>query len=179
MNNQVISFFLLLNFIGICVLGAFLTLQHQKNQGAYLSGSSDLSVNAELSLVQQPLANITSEIEKLNATVQRFSTSSVQYDFLKREMDHLSVVDQTIGVQTQATAASKTEKNAAQVDEAIGKLSNLSQHVKSQLQTRRKTMLQLISGLEKELAEISGNSPEKVPEKVPTTPAPAIKPPSD
>ena len=112
MNNQVISFFLLLNFIGICVLGAFLTLQHQKNQGAYLSGSSDLSVNAELSSFQQPLANITSEIEKLNATVQRFSTSSVQYDFLKREMDHLSVVDQTIGVQTQATAASKNKEAA-------------------------------------------------------------------
>ncbi|MFT7172405.1 MAG: hypothetical protein ACI9NQ_000616 [Paracoccaceae bacterium] len=161
MNNQVTSFLLVLNLIGITVLGAFLNLQYQKQQDSHIPVAPESSTTLELSSLAQPLANITSEIEKLNATVQRFSTSSVQYDFLKREMDHLAVVDQTIGVQTQATVASKTEKNAEQVDEAIGKLSNLSQHVKSQLQTRRKTMLQLISGLEKELAEISSPPSEK------------------
>ena len=188
MNNKSISILLGLNILVTGGLGTlFIIKMNNKEPVSIIVANSTLeepfnnitsevkklngmikslsSSNADFTPLEKPLANMTAEVEKLNATVQRFSTSYVQYDFLKREMDRLAVVDQTIGVRAQATAASKTDENTEEVEAVIGKLSSLSQQVKGQLQTRRQTMLRLISGLEKELAGIS------------STPLPAQNPP--
>ena len=136
-------------------------------------GSNLSEINVDTSSIQEPLAELTDKVDQLNHTVQRFSTSYVQYDFLKREMDRLSVVDQTIRVRAQATAATKTEKNAEEVDKVIGNLSSRSQQVKGQLQSRRQTMLKFISGLEKELASISGSQESSSkPVPAPVSPIP-------
>lgn len=156
MNSNILAPFIALNILltgGLCY---FVVTNQEKNPG---NAADTAEIKVDISAFQKPLTELTEKVDQLNKTVQRFSTSYVQYDFLKREMDRLSVVDQNIGVRAQATAASKTDKNAKQVDEAISQLSNLSQQVKGQLQTRRQTMLKLISGLEKELASISAPRP--------------------
>tara|TARA_B100001057_G_scaffold86918_1_gene82825 strand:- start:11335 stop:11931 length:597 start_codon:yes stop_codon:yes gene_type:complete len=156
MNNNIFAPFMALNILltgGLCY---FVVTNQEKNPG---NAAGRAEIKVDISAFQKPLTELTDKVDQLNKTVQRFSTSYVQYDFLKREMDRLSVVDQNIGVRAQATAASKTDKNAKEVDEVISKLSNLSQQVKGQLQTRRQTMLKLISGLENELASISAPRP--------------------
>lgn len=154
MNSNAIAAFLALNILITGGLGYLVVTGQQKLTE---NGANSSQIKVDPSSIQMPLAELTDKVDQLNQTVQRFSTSYVQYDFLKREMDRLSVVDQTIGVRAQATAAKKTEKNAEEVDKVIGNLSSLSQQVKGQLQSRRQTMLKLISGLEKELASISGS----------------------
>ena len=178
MNSTAIAAFLALNILITGGLG-YLVVTGQKKAQTAATESIPTEIKVDISSMEQPLAELTDKVDQLNQTVQRFSTSYVQYDFLKREMDRLSVVDQTIGVRAQATAASKTDKNAKEVDEVIGKLSTLSQQVKGQLQTRRQTMLKLISGLEKELASISG-TPLPVPQPVlaPAPPKPTQKTPN-
>lgn len=153
MNNNAIAAFLALNILITGALG-YLVFTDQEKLPEKAANVSEFKV--DISSMQKPLTELTDKVDQINQTVQRFSTSYVQYDFLKREMDRLSIVDQNIGVRAQATAASKTDKNEKEADEVINKLSNLSQQVKGQLQTRRQTMLKLISGLEKELASISG-----------------------
>ncbi len=183
MNQTTLILLLCLNFIATAVLGTLVF----KNQQSFQTQTSlpERAAHADLSSLQTPITKAAAEIAKLNETVQRFSTSSVQYDFLKREMDQLAIIDQTVAAQAQATAATKTEKNAAEIDAAIEKLGKLSQQIKGQLQGRRKTMLQLISSLEKELAELSGPLPQKIQPKPaiavpPVTPAPVVPaPPSE
>ncbi|MDA7536060.1 hypothetical protein N8528_03755 [Akkermansiaceae bacterium] len=179
MNNTAIIVLLVLNMIGTSILGTILVVGQKRPAP---SESTQVLTQVDLSPLEEPLIAVSTEVEQLNATVQRFSTSYVQYDFLKRELDHLSVVDQTIGAQTQATAASKNDKNAKEVEEMIGKLGNLSQQVKGQLQTRRQTMLRLISGLEKELADISSTplpQPETAAPKASASPEPSSSSSSD
>ena len=182
MNSNAIAAFLALNILITGGLG-YLVVTGQQNapDKAAMATATPAEIKIDVSSMEKPLAELTDKVDQLNQTVQRFSTSYVQYDFLKREMDRLSVVDQSIGVRAQATAASKTDKNAEEVDEVIGKLSTLSQQVKGQLQTRRQTMLKLISGLEKELASISGTTapaptPAPIPTPVPPVPAPQTPP---
>ncbi|MGJ8695248.1 MAG: hypothetical protein ACSHYF_02960 [Verrucomicrobiaceae bacterium] len=152
MNSSAIAVLLGLNILVTGGLGALFIKQTSEAQAAAPSPSA---IQAEMASIKEPLNQVSKDIARLNETVQRFSTSYVQYDFLKREMDRLAVVDQTIGVRAQATAATKTEKNAEEIDEVMGKLGALSQQVKGKLEVRRQTMMKLISGLEKELAEIS------------------------
>ena len=175
MSNNAIAAFLALNILITGGLGYLVVKGQQKApEKAAMAQATPAEIKVDISSMEKPLAELTDKVDQLNQTVQRFSTSYVQYDFLKREMDRLSVVDQSIGVRAQATAASKTDKNAKEVDEVVGKLSALSQQVKGQLQTRRQIMLKLISGLEKELASISG-TPLPTP-KPPVAPAPAPTP---
>lgn len=177
MNQTSVIILLCLNFICTSVLGTlfFVNQQNEREEASKREANEQADPNS----VQNKLTEVVSEITNLNETVQRFSTSSVQYDFLKREMDQLAVIDQTIGAQAQATASTRTDKNTAEVDEALAKLGKLSQQVKGQLQGRRKTMLQLIAGLEKELAQLTGSLPQKIQPKpeiaVPTpTPTPTV-----
>lgn len=165
-----------LNLIGTAIFGTLLFQNQSISQNS--APQPDVPAEIDLEALEKPLAQITTEISKLNETVQRFSTSSVQYDFLKREMDQLAVIDQTIGAQAQATLAAKTEENAEAIDADVAKLSKLSQQVKGQLQARRKTMLQLIAGLEKELAELSGSLPQKIQPKPEIAIPPATAPPA-
>ncbi len=183
MNNNAVAALLGLNILITGGLGALLLTS--KNEAAKAP-----EVKVDLTQLEKPLAKVGADIDQLTSTVQRFSTSYVQYDFLKREMDRLAVIDQTIGVRAQATAAAKNDENAEEADKVIGQLSNLSGQVKGQLQTRRQTMLKLISNLEKQLAQISGTpiaqpqqrqvvrrapQPQTVPEKS-EAPAPQADP---
>lgn len=184
MNSNAIAAFLALNILITGGLG-YLVISGQKQDpvAEKSAAPTPAEIKIDVSAMEAPLAQLTDKVDQLNQTVQRFSTSYVQYDFLKREMDRLSVADQSIGVRAQATAATKNDKNAKEVDEVIGKLSNLSQQVKGQLQTRRQTMLKLISGLENELASISGSAtpapaPAPAPAPTPTPVAPKPTPPT-
>lgn len=181
MNQTATILLLCLNFISTAVLATLFFKSQEAVQNVVLEKTEAAPI--DLSALQKPITEVGSEIAKLNEIVQRFSTSSVQYDFLKREMDQLAVIDQTIGAQAQATAASRTEKNTDEVDVSVAKLGKLSEQVKGQLQGRRKTMLTLISSLEKELTKLSGALPQKIQLKPditvpPVAPTPAIPTPS-
>lgn len=117
MNQTTLILLLCFNLIATAILGTLVF----KNQQSFQTQTSlpERAVHADLSSLQTPITKAAAEIAKLNETVQRFSTSSVQYDFLKREMDRLAIIDQTVAAQAQATAAAKTDKNAAEIDAAI------------------------------------------------------------
>lgn len=133
------------------------------------------TVNVDFTSLKEPVENLNANLDQLTSTIQRFNTSLIQYDYLKGEMDRLGGLDRTIGLRAQAALAQATEENAEDTKAAIAKLQELSAQVQGEQQARRQTMLQLISGLERQLANLSGSpvappaSPTPAPETEPET----------
>ena len=164
MKDNAIGILLGLNILVTGGIGALLLTKFAPQEPA-AGGLPQETITVDLSGLEKPLTKVSSDLDGLTETIQRFNTSLVQYDFLKREMDRLAIVDQTIGVRAQATAAAKTDENAEQVEETMEKLGVLSKQVKQQQETRRQTMLKLISGLEQQLAAIPQPPVKEAPEQ--------------
>lgn len=159
MKDKNVTALLALNFL---VTGGLSALLLTKFQNLPITGGSDpVPVQVDLTGIDQPLTKVSKDLDQLTSSIQRFNTSLVQYDFLKREMDRLETLDQNIGMRAQVAASQKNDKNTKEIEEVLAKLSALSGKVKGEQQVRRQTMLKLISNLEKQLAEISAPAPTK------------------
>jgi hypothetical protein len=176
MKEKTVAALLALNFL---ITGGLSALLLTKFQGMSLTGDSDpVPVQVDLSGIDQPLSKVSKDLDQLTSSIQRFNTSLVQYDFLKREMDRLAALDQNIGMRAQVAASQKNDENTKEIEDVLAKLNALSGKVKGEQQVRRQTMLKLISNLEKQLAEISPPVPiqPKPPVTPPATPSPAPVP---
>ena len=91
-------------------------------------------------------------------------------------MARLSVVDRTIGARAQATVAAKNDENQEAADKALAQLDQLAKQVQGEQNSRRQTMIQLISGLEKQLA---GLTPEQTSDSEGVAPKEEDTPPSE
>jgi hypothetical protein len=173
MRDKTVAALLALNFLVTGGLSALLLMNFQKIS---LTGESDpVPVQVDLSGIDQPLSKVSRDLDQLTSSIQRFNTSLVQYDFLKREMDRLAALDQNIGMRAQVAASQKTDENTKEIEDVLAKLSALSGKVKGEQQVRRQTMLNLISNLEKQLAEISTPAPastQPLPPPAPVRPTP-------
>jgi len=157
MKDKTVAALLALNFL---VTGGLSALLLTKFQNLPLIGGGDpVPVVVDISGIEQPLAKVSKDLDQLTSSIQRFNTSLVQYDFLKREMDRLAALDQNIGMRAQVAASQKTGENTEEIEEVLAKLSALSGKVKGEQQVRRQTMLKLISNLEKQLSQIAPPRP--------------------
>ncbi|MDA7670341.1 hypothetical protein N8587_03425, partial [Akkermansiaceae bacterium] len=77
MNSNAIAAFLALNILITGGLGYLVVTGQQK---LTQKGSNSPEINVDTSSIQEPLAELTDKVDQLNHTVQRFSTSYVQYD---------------------------------------------------------------------------------------------------
>lgn len=168
MKEHTVSILLVLNILVTAGLGGWI--------GTSLSKGSSLGGGAavQLDLASEPLESFGSDVRELTTVIQRFNTSLIQYDFLKQEMARLNVVDRTIGARAQAAAAAKTDENQEATNKALLELDKLAKRVQGEQNSRRQTMIQLISGLEKQLAglnleqiEAAGDNAQKT-EQTPT-----------
>ena len=174
MKDKTIAALLALNFLITGGLSALLLTKFQDTP--FTGGSDPVPVEVDLSGIDQPLSKVSKDLDQLTTSIQRFNTSLVQYDFLKREMDRLAALDQNIGMRAQVAASQKTDDNTKEIEDVLSKLSALSGKVKGEQQVRRQTMLKLISNLEKQLAEIAPAQPTSQPgtgaPSLPTPPSP-------
>lgn len=166
MKDKTVAALLALNFLGTGGLCALLLTKFQDIP--LFGGANAVPVEVDLSGMAKPLSQVSQDLDQLTSSIQRFNTSLVQYDFLKREMDRLAALDQNIGMRAQVAASQKTDENTAEIEEVLTKLSTLSGQVKGEQQVRRQTMLKLISNLEKQLSQIAPTAP--------SMPAPAAQP---
>lgn len=178
MKDNLVSILLALNILVTGGMGGWIATSLAKGgMTPSASGGEAATVKLDLTDAGEPLDKFGSDVRQLTAVIQRFNTSLIQYDFLKQEMARLNVVDRTIGARAQATAAAKNDENQEAADKALAQLDQLAKQVQGEQNSRRQTMIQLISGLEKQLAgltldsdEVSGkNGTEVKSEQVPET----------
>ncbi len=124
--------------------------------------------SAAPALDSAPFESIATELHSLNTTLQRLNTSTIQYQFLDKELDGLANLERALAVRAQTQAAARTDDNAADIDRALGQIREISAKVNEERKTRRQLMLQLIAGLERQLAGLSGA--QTVTDKVPAEP---------
>jgi predicted transcriptional regulator len=151
----------------------FLNIAATAGIGGWMASKSSGKPAVDLTLLKEPLENLSKDVHALNTTVQRMNTSLVQYDFLEKEQDNLGNLERGLTVRGQAALAAKTPENAAKTDEAVKQIEELLKKVTDERTARRQTMLQLIAGLERQLAGLTGapTVSDKVPAEPPATSA--------
>jgi uncharacterized membrane protein len=170
MNRNVVAILVCVNVALTAALAAYLFMREEPAPAADEPAPPPV-VNVDFATLEAPVTTLNANLDQLTSTIQRFNTSLIQYDFLKGEMDRLTNLDRTIGIRAQAQLAQATEENVDETKEAIAKLQELANKVQGEQQSKRQTMLQLISGLEKRLADLTGTPP--VPPAAAPTPMPA------
>lgn len=161
MNQNVIATLLFLNIAATAGIGGWIAT---KSAGANSTGN-------DLGSLHEPIENLSKDVHALNTTVQRMNTSLVQYDFLEKELEGLGNLERGLTVRAQAVVAAKTPENATKSDEAVKQIGEVLKKVTAERTARRQTMLQLIAGLERQLAGLTGapTVSDKVPAEPPAT----------
>ena len=108
-----------------------------------------------------------SDVDELAIGFQRMNTSLLQYDFIKEEMQRLKEENLAVGARAKALRAGKNETNQEAVDKALMDLGEYSKRVQGAQVAHRQTLINLIGGLEKQLAGLTLDSaaPNEVGEK--------------
>ena len=133
------------------------------------------SVQLDLTPLLAPIESLDESLSGFTETLQRFNTTLVQYDFLQKEIERMANLDQIIANRLNLELQNKEqlgEAADATVDETIDQITQFQQQVQQELEQRRQMMMQLIAGLEQELAK--SNVDEKAVREVigDTPPAP-------
>lgn len=164
----------ILNLIATGCLAAWLISRNASptaaSAGSVPSTEAVVRVSAEdlrLDALAEPIERLDQRLAGLTTTLQRLNTSSIQFDFLESELEQLAALERGLIVRGRTIEAGRTEENTEQVDEAIAQLGKLVTQVQTERQNRRRTLIALIAGLEKQLAGLSGATliADKVPEK--------------
>ncbi|MDB6077319.1 MAG: hypothetical protein JWO82_1066 [Akkermansiaceae bacterium] len=161
MNQNVIGTLLFLNIAATAGIGGWMVSK----------SSSAKSPGMDIAPLREPIENLSKDVHALNATVQRMNTSLVQYDFLEKEQERLGNLERGLTVRAQAVAAAKTPENATKSDEAVKQIGEVLKKVTAEHAALRQTTLQLIAGLERQLAGLTGapTVSDKVPAEPPAT----------
>ncbi len=115
-------------------------------------------VEVDLEPLLKPVESLEEALARFSETLQRFNTTLVQYDFLQKDIERLSGVEQAVAMrlnQEQQNKEQLGEESAEQIDELIGQIQQFQEQVQSELEQRRQMMMQLIAGLEQNLAASS------------------------
>jgi hypothetical protein len=113
----------------------------------------------DLQPLLKPVETLDQSLGKFSSTLQRFNTTIVQYDFLQKEIERLGRLDQALGMRLNMEIAKKAEEGkkteaaeAGEQNKLIDQIREIQGKVQKETERRRETMLQLIAGLERELA---------------------------
>ncbi|MFU8893107.1 MAG: hypothetical protein ACNA8L_05705 [Luteolibacter sp.] len=137
------------------------------------AGSQAVEVNLEPLL--KPVESLEEALDRFAITLQRFNTTIVQYDFLQKDIERLNGLDQAVAMrlnQEQMNKVQLGDEAGEQIDELIGQIQQFQEQVQKELEQRRQMMMQLIAGLEQNLAA-SNLDENAVREVLGDTPVPA------
>lgn len=128
----------------------------------------------------EPIASLDESLERFSGTLQRFNTTLVQYDFLQKDIERIGNLEQAIGTRLNQETLNQAqlpedadEETKKAVEASIGQIREFQEQVQKELEQRRQMMMQLIAGLEQNMAaanpdenavrEIIGNTPTAIP----------------
>ena len=152
----VLSNFIIAAAVCIFVFGRSDEKQPKKLDIAAPAQAAEINLDPLL----EPITSLDDSLTRFSGTLQRFNTTLVQYDFLQKEIQRMANLDQLIGNQLNLELQNKEQRGEdadPSVDETIGQIRELQGQVQQELEQRRQMMLQLIAGLEQELAKSSGD----------------------
>lgn len=184
MNQTILSILLGINLIISTGVAAYVILKKETPPQTVITkvepslSIAPQKITVNLDKLAIPLASFNSNMSKLSNTIIRFNTSLVQYDFLKQEIQNISIANQTLLLRARAISSQTNEDNKKEMDAALEQLQKqVNQLSKLQNVYKQKTQL-LILGLEKQLQVSSGVVPTKTLPKTPTAISPAIPSPT-
>lgn len=156
------------------------------------------AVEVDLDPLLKPVESLEEALGRFSSTLQRFNTTIVQYDFLQKDIERLVGLEQAVAMrlnQEQQNKATLGEEEAGEeIDKLIGQITEFQGQVQKELEQRRQMMMQLIAGLEQNLAasnidedamrEVIGDTPipsnptteSGLPPAPPAPPAPPVAP---
>jgi hypothetical protein len=150
----------------------------------------------DLEPLLEPISSLEDSLGRFAGTLQRFNTTLVQYDFLQKDIERIGNLDQAVAnrlnqeIYNQSQlGADATEETKKSLEQTITQIKEFQGQVQKELEQRRQMLMQLIAGLEQELAtssldenkvrEIIGDTPmpaQPPSQTVPTTPTPTPTP---
>lgn len=176
MNNKsplnLLGAVLILNLVATGCLAGLLITRGQPESATSAQPASAGPV-LDLEPLAKPIEQLDQRLAGLTTTLQRLNTSTVQFDFLESELEQLAALERGLILRGRALDAARTEENTKQTDEAIKQVTQLISKVQEERLNRRRTLIALIAGLEKQLAGLSGAT--MIADQVPETPA-AVEP---
>jgi predicted nucleic acid-binding Zn-ribbon protein len=97
---------------------------------------------------------LDASVNRLTLTVQRFNTTSLQFEYLQKEIDRLGLLDQSLSkrIALEESKASDAETNA---EDGIKQLQTIQQQVRQELKQHRESIVRLVEGLERQLDSIA------------------------
>lgn len=141
---------LLLSNITLIVLVVILLFR----SGGSPSGTTSSGEGEQLTAhaFTEPVTKLNDNIDNLSATMQRFNTSLVQYDFLQKEMERLTALEKALRLRAQVIGSRRTAENEEETKKNLAQASRLLRQVQSEYLRHRGNLMRLIAGLERELA---------------------------
>jgi len=121
-------------------------------------GVEPLSVQVDLDPLLKPVESLEEALDRFSVTLQRFNTTIVQYDFLQKDIERLVGLEQAVAMRMNQELQNKAnlgDEAGKEIDEMIGEIEKFQEQVQKELEQRRQMMMQLISGLEQNLASSS------------------------
>jgi len=149
----------------------------------------------DLEPLLEPIASLEDSLGRFASTLQRFNTTLVQYDFLQKDIERIGNLDQAVAARLNQELFNHSqlgedvdEEAKKSIEETITQIQEFQQQIQKELEQRRQMLMQLIAGLEQELAssnlderkvrEIIGDTPPVPPAPAPVIPQTAPAPPA-
>lgn len=130
----------------------------------------------------KPIETLDQSVNRLTLTLQRFNTSSLQYEYLQKEIERLAHLDQTLAKRINLEEEKPSKEKTVETEKGLKQLQVLQDQVQQELKRRRESVVRLIEGLERQLdSGVPGkNAVTPVPEngsapkmiKLPQAPSP-------
>jgi len=143
-------------------------------------------VELDVRPLQKPLETLDQSVNRLTLTLQRFNTTTIQYEYLQTEIERLTRIDQTLATRLSDAQKSPSTAKTAEFEKSLKQLKVIQDQVQAEMKRRRETLGQLVNELEGELAAHTpnqkaaasdpenGNTPKRV-KPAPAAPAPDLK----
>lgn len=100
--------------------------------------------------LQQPLEVLDQSVNRLTLTIQRFNTTSLQYEYLQSEIERLTRLDQTLATRLNEAQKNSPKVKTAEFENSLKQLKVIQDQVQEETKRRRESIVLLVGGLERQ-----------------------------
>ena len=101
--------------------------------------------------LQMPLEILDQSVNRLTLTIQRFNTTTIQYEYLRTEIERLTRLDQTLTTRFNEAQKAPSKVKSPEFENSLKQLQIVQEQVQVETKRRRESMGQLVDGLERQL----------------------------
>jgi hypothetical protein len=105
----------------------------------------------DLQPILKPIEALDQSVTRLSLTLQRFNTTTLQYEYLQAEIERLAQLDQTLGSRINLGRSAPSQTKSAKSENDLKQLAGLQDQIQQEIKRRRGAVTQLIAGLEQQL----------------------------